>query len=295
MQHVLGVIGGSGVYDVPGLGNVREHALDTPFGAPSDTVVEGTLGDVRLLFLPRHGRHHHCPPHRINSRANICALKKLGAQQVISISAVGSMQENIHPGDVVIVDQYIDLTKRRDSTFFDEGAVAHVGFSQPVCPQLAEAAAKAVEQAGGKVIRGGTYVCIEGPQFSTRAESLLYRSWGVSVIGMTAMPEAKLAREAELPYCTVAFATDYDCWHETHDAVSVEAVITVLKQNAALAKRAVNHLASSLPDPTRSSASTALETAVLTPLETIDEGTRARLGWLLAPYLARPLPGEKKQ
>ena len=285
MQRVLGVIGGSGVYDVPGLMGVREHDVETPFGLPSSTVVEGQLGDVRLLFLPRHGKDHLLAPHQINFRANVCALKRLGAQQLVSISAVGSMKEDIHPGDVVIVDQYIDLTKKRESTFFDDGIVAHVGFSDPVCKALAQAATRALQQAGARVIAGGSYVCIEGPQFSTRAESELYRSWGVSVIGMTAMPEAKLAREAELPYVTLAFVTDYDCWHRTHEAVSVEAVLQVLKGNSALAKRALALLAQSLPDPAESPASSALKYALLTPLERATKASRERLGWLLHPYL----------
>lgn len=285
MQRVLAVIGGSGVYDIPELGSVREHTIDTPFGSPSDAIVEGVLGDVRCLFLPRHGRAHHRPPHQINYRANICALKKLGAQQVVSVSAVGSMREDIHPGDVVVVDQYIDLTKRRESTFFEDGVVAHVSFADPVCRALAAAAARAVTVAGGRVHTGGTYVCIEGPQFSTRAESRLYRSWGVSVIGMTAMPEAKLAREAELPYATLAFATDYDCWHDAHDAVSVEAVVRVLAQNSSLAKQALRGLCAELPDPKLSPASRALATAILTPPDRVSTANRARLGWLLDPYL----------
>lgn len=285
MRRVLAVIGGSGVYDIPELTAVREHTVDTPFGSPSDSIVEGVLGDVRCLFLPRHGKNHQLPPHQINYRANICALKQLGAEQIVSVSAVGSMREEIPPGDVVVVDQYIDLTKRRPSTFFEDGVVAHVSFSDPVCQQLAASAAEAVTLAGANVHRGGTYVCIEGPQFSTLAESRLYRSWGVSVIGMTAMPEAKLAREAELPYCTLAFATDYDCWHQAHAAVTVEAVIRVLKQNSALAKRALVGLATNLPDPKLSPASTALASAILTPKDRIDAPSRARLGWLLDPYL----------
>jgi 5'-methylthioadenosine phosphorylase len=287
MRRVLGVIGGSGVYDVPGLSDVREHEVQTPFGPPSSSVLEGHLEDVRLLFLPRHGKDHHLAPHQLNYRANVCALKLLGAQQLVSISAVGSMKEDIHPGDVVIVDQYIDLTKRRENTFFDQGIVAHVGFADPVCKALAQAATGAVEQAGARVIANGTYVCIEGPQFSTRAESELYRSWGVSVIGMTAMPEAKLAREAELPYATLAFVTDYDCWHRTHAPVSVDSVLQVLKNNSALAKRALALLARCLPDPARSPASSALKFALLTPLERTTKASRERLGWLLEPYLEK--------
>ncbi|MCA9627989.1 MAG: S-methyl-5'-thioadenosine phosphorylase [Myxococcales bacterium] len=289
MSYVLGVIGGSGIYDIPGLESVIQHRHSTPFGDPSDIVTEGTLqldGDrVRLLFLPRHARGHRVSPTHINYRANICALKQLGATHVISLSAVGSMREEIAPGDVVLVDQYIDLTKHRVSTFFDEGVVAHVGFAEPVCQALADAAAAAVERSGGKVHRGGTYVCMEGPQFSTRAESQLYRSWGVSVIGMTAMPEAKLAREAELPYATIAFATDYDCWHDTEEDVSVEAVLAVLRKNAELAKASVKALAAGLPDPARSVAHQALKHALITSRDHITAADQRRLGWLLEPYL----------
>ncbi len=281
MKRVLGVIGGSGIYDIPGLSEVEEIAVDTPFGPPSDAVVRGRLGDTTLLFLPRHGRGHRVPPHAINYRANICALKKLGAEQIVSLSAVGSMLESIAPGDVVIVDQYIDLTKRRVSTFFDEGIAAHVGFSDPVCPELARAVLSAARRAGATAHEGGTYVCMEGPQFSTRAESRLYRSWGVSVIGMTAMPEAKLAREAELAYATIALATDYDCWHETEEAVTVDAVVAVLRKNAELAKHIVAQLAGDLPDPSRSPASTALEGAIITPPSAISEDARERLAWLV--------------
>jgi 5'-methylthioadenosine phosphorylase len=227
--YVLGVIGGSGIYAIPGLRNVRETTVETPYGSPSADIVSGELGDTRLLFLPRHGKHHELAPHELNSRANVCALKQLGATHLVSLSAVGSMREEIVPGHVVVVDQYIDLTRRRVSTFFEGGIVGHVGFGDPVCPLLSARLAEASEAAGATVHPRGTYVCIEGPQFSTRAESLLYRSWGVSVIGMTAMPEAKLAREAELPYATMALATDYDCWHETEAAVSVESVVAVVR------------------------------------------------------------------
>ncbi|HEX4339800.1 MAG TPA: S-methyl-5'-thioadenosine phosphorylase [Polyangiaceae bacterium] len=280
-ESVLGVIGGSGLYDIEGLEGVRERAVETPYGAPSDPIVEGRLGDAKVLFLPRHGRGHVHPPHLVNYRANICALKKLGATHLVSISAVGSMREHIEPGHVVVVDQFIDLTKRRISTFFDEGLVAHVGFSDPVCPLLASAALEAAKRAGATVHAGGTYVCMEGPQFSTRAESNLYRSWGVDVIGMTAMPEAKLAREAELPYATVALATDYDCWHSTEEVVTVDAVIAVLKKNVALAKRLVRELLGSLPDPATSPATGALASAVITDPSRIDPEARARLDWLI--------------
>lgn len=281
MGYVLGIVGGSGIYDLPGLENVRREHVDTPYGPPSADIIRGELGATSLLFLPRHGKHHHFAPHQINYRANICALKKLGATHVVSLSAVGSMREEIAPGHVVVVDQYIDLTKRRTSTFFEDGIVGHVGFADPVCPLLAEALAGASERAGATVHRGGTYVCIEGPQFSTRAESRLYRSWGVSVIGMTAMPEAKLAREAELPYATLATATDYDCWHESEEDVSVEAVLAVLAKNAELAQRTVAQLAAMLPPPERSPAHGATRHAVLTAPAQVTSPVRERLSWLL--------------
>ena len=285
MKHVLGVIGGSGIYEIPGLELVEEHRIETPFGAPSDAVVRARHGDAEVLFLPRHGRGHRTPPHQINYRANIAALKLLGATHVVSLSAVGSMKEEIVPGHVVIVDQYIDLTKRRVSTFFDQDVAAHVAFGDPVCADLARALTTAARRAGGTVHVGGTYVCMEGPQFSTRAESLVYRGWGVSVIGMTAMPEAKLAREAELPYATLALATDYDCWHESEADVNVAAVLVVLEANAQLAQRTVLELSKSLPDPSKSPASSALAHAILTQPAAIDANARERLGFLLKHHL----------
>lgn len=280
MAYVLGVVGGSGIYGIPGLTGVAREHVDTPYGPPSADVVRGELAGATLLFLPRHGLHHQVPPHQINYRANICALKKLGATHVVSLSAVGSMREEVVPGQVVVVDQYIDLTKRRPSTFFEDGIVGHVTFADPVCPLLARALADATRAAGATVHVGGTYLCMEGPQFSTRAESRLYRQWGVSVIGMTAMPEAKLAREAELPYATLALATDYDCWHESGD-VSVDAVVAVLKQNAELAQRTVAELTTRLPDPEQSPAFGATRNAILSARGEIAEGVRNRLAWLL--------------
>ncbi|MFO0569827.1 MAG: S-methyl-5'-thioadenosine phosphorylase [Polyangiaceae bacterium] len=288
MGFVLGVIGGSGIYEIPGLTRVREHDIETPFGAPSDSIVESRADDVGLLFVPRHGRGHRVPPHKINYRANIAALKLLGATHVLSLSAVGSMKEAIVPGHVVVVDQYIDLTKRRVSSFFDEDIAAHVPFGDPVCSKLADALAAAARRAGGTVHVGGTYVCMEGPQFSTRAESLVYRSWGVSVIGMTAMPEAKLAREAELPYATLALATDYDCWHESEADVNVTAVLAVLKANQSLAQRTVLELAKSLPDPNESVAKDALAHAILTPKDAISPAVRERVGFLIDRHLGSP-------
>jgi 5'-methylthioadenosine phosphorylase len=277
----LAVIGGSGLYDLPGLAGAEQMAVDTPYGPPSDVIARGVLGSTTLLFLPRHGRGHKIPPSAINYRANICALKKLGATHVVSVSAVGSMKEAIRPGDLVIVDQFIDLTKKRVSTFFDEGVAAHVAMADPVCPLLSAATALAGEKAGARVHRGGTYVCIEGPQFSTRAESHLYRSWGVAVIGMTNMPEAKLAREAELPYATIAIATDYDCWHETSGDVSVEAIIAVLNRSLDTTKRLLAEVLPILPDAEKSPATGALKTAVLTLPSQIPEAKRAELAWLL--------------
>ncbi len=246
-MKTVGVIGGSGLYEMEGLSQVEEIAVDTPFGAPSDLIISGMLGDTRMLFVPRHGRGHRFTPSEVPYRANIWALKKLGAQWCISLSAVGSLKEDIVPGDVVIIDQFIDRTKNRASTFFGEGIVGHVPFGQPISPVLAGVLKEASVSAGARVHVGGTYVCMEGPAFSTRAESFLYRSWGASVIGMTNLPEAKLAREAEIAYATIALATDYDCWHEGHDDVSVDAVVAMVKQNVALAKRIVAIAAEQVP------------------------------------------------
>jgi 5'-methylthioadenosine phosphorylase len=291
--HTLAVLGGSGLYELDGLTHVEHVRVDTPYGQPSDPVVRGRLGDATLLFLPRHGRGHRVPPHAINFRANVCALKKLGATHLVSVSAVGSMKEEIAPGDLVVVDQFIDLTKRRVSTFFDEDVAAHVMFADPVCADLAGALQKAAttaigtEKSAGKVHRGGTYVCIEGPQFSTRAESLVYRSWGVSVIGMTSMPEAKLAREAELPYALLALATDYDCWHESEADVTVEAVLAVMRKNVVAARRTIVELSRTLPDPRASKASSALAAALMTAPERITPAAYQRLDWLVGKYLKK--------
>ena len=285
----LGVIGGSGLYELDGLTNVEAVQITTPFGAPSDRVVRGTLGSVTLLFLPRHGRGHRIPPHRINYRANVFALKALGAQQLVSVSAVGSLREEIHPGDMVLVDQFIDRTRQRASTFFDDcGVVAHVGFGDPTDAALREALHASVVEVGGKVHFGGTYVCMEGPQFSTRAESEMYRGLGAHVIGMTNLPEAKLAREAELPYASLAMATDYDCWHQSEEAVSVEAVVAVMQKNVGLAKNTLRALIQRLPDPASSPAASALAHAVITPPSAIAQETRE----LLSPLIGKYFPTE---
>jgi 5'-methylthioadenosine phosphorylase len=281
--HTLAVLGGSGLYELEGLTHVEEIRVDTPYGPPSDAIIRGKLAGTTLLFLPRHGRGHRIPPHAINFRANVCALKKLGATHLVSVSAVGSMKEEIAPGDLVVVDQFIDLTKRRISTFFDDEIAAHVVFADPVCEHLASSLAAAASGGGAKVHRGGTYVCIEGPQFSTRAESLVYRSWGVSVIGMTAMPEAKLAREAELPFATLALATDYDCWHESEEDVTVEAVLAVMKKNVSLTRRALAELLPALPDPKKSRAHGAMTGAIMTAPEMVSARAKQSLAWLLSP------------
>jgi 5'-methylthioadenosine phosphorylase len=285
-SRTLGVIGGSGLYELEQLDNVEEIAMMTPFGAPSDSIVAGTLGDTRLLFLPRHGRGHRLPPHRINYRANVLALKMAGAEQILSVSAVGSMKEHIHPGDMIIVDQFIDRTRHRVDTFFDDdGVVAHVEFARPIDEQLAGALSAAAHGAGATAHEGGTYVCIEGPQFSTLAESQLYRSWGVSVIGMTNFPEARLAREAELPYATLAMATDYDCWHEGHDAVTVEAVVAIMHRNVAKAKEIIVALAGAVPDPVGRPATSALAGAIITNPDSISPDVRDKLRPLIGKYL----------
>jgi 5'-methylthioadenosine phosphorylase len=242
IQPVIGIIGGSGLYDIDGLERTSWHKVATPWGEPSDELLEGWLGDVRCVFLPRHGRGHPLSPTDLNYRANIDALKRMGCTDVLSLSAVGSLKAELPPGHFVIVDQFIDRSFAREKSFFGAGCVAHVSVAHPVCPRLGDAAEAAARQIGLPVTRGGTYLVMEGPQFSTKAESELYRSWGCSVIGMTNMPEAKLAREAELCYATIAMVTDYDCWHPDHDHVTVDAVVKVLLGNAEKARDLVRAL-----------------------------------------------------
>jgi 5'-methylthioadenosine phosphorylase len=263
-QAVVGVIGGSGLYDIEGLTAAREVRVRTPFGAPSDSIMVGRLEGTSVAFLSRHGRGHRLNPSEINYRANIYALKALGVSRVISVSAVGSMKESIKPGGVVIPDQFIDLTKRRTATFFEGGLVAHVAFGEPVCAALARLLASSAERLGASTRRGGTYLCMEGPQFSMKAESRLYRQWGVDVIGMTNMPEAKLAREAELCYATMALVTDYDCWHQTEEAVTVDAILATLHHNVALAKRILLAVVPSLGEASACSCHRALDNAIVT-------------------------------
>jgi 5'-methylthioadenosine phosphorylase len=262
---VLGVVGGSGLYDVEGLENVRRDSVDTPWGTPSGELVTGELAGVRLVFLARHGAGHRIPPSEINARANIHALKAAGCTDVLSISAVGSLRADLPPRTAVLVHQYVDRTFARPKSFFGEGLVAHVSMARPVCPRLSALAAEAARTAGAKTVEGGTYLCIEGPQFSTRAESELYRAWGCDVIGMTNMPEAKLAREAELPYASVCLVTDYDCWHPDHEAVEVAHLLEHLAANTAAARALLTALVHALPmEREPCPLDTALEHAIVT-------------------------------
>ena len=283
-EPALGVIGGSGLYEMEGIEDLRWVRVRTPFGDPSDAYCTGRLGDRRVIFLPRHGRAHRITPTEINYRANIYGLKALGARWVISVSAVGSMKEEIRPLDLVIPDQFYDHTKRRVSTFFGDGIVAHVGLAEPVCPALGDLLETGGREAGARVHRGGTYICIEGPQFSTKGESQIYRRWGVSVIGMTNMPEAKLAREAELCYATLALATDYDVWHESHAAVTVEAVVANLLKNVATAKVVLKRVIPQVGKTCGAGCSDALASAVITGPKAFPPRTRKRLGLLLDRY-----------
>jgi 5'-methylthioadenosine phosphorylase len=285
----IGVIGGSGLYRMEGLADTVEHRIATPFGAPSDVLVSGRLGEARVVFLARHGRSHSLTPTEIPFRANLWALKSLGVRWLLSVSAVGSLHEDLAPLDAVLPDQFIDLTRQRAKTFFGAGVVAHVGLAQPVCPALADVLVQAHAEVGfgrGRLHRGGSYVCIEGPQFSTLAESQLYRKWGASVIGMTNMPEAALAREAEIAYATLALVTDYDCWHPTHGTVTVDMAIANLMENAGNAQRLVGAVVRRLhAERPASEAHTALSAALITPPQAIDAAARERL----APLLARVL------
>ena len=277
---VIGIIGGSGLYDIDGLTDRRWQAVDTPFGAPSDEILLGRLGEQPLAFLPRHGRGHATPPGEINFRANIDALKRVGTTEILSLSAVGSLDEGLAPGTFVLVDQFIDRTFQRVKTFFGTGLVAHVSMADPVCPRLGDALEEAAAGLDIEIKRGGTYVAIDGPQFSSRAESFLYRQWGAEVIGMTNMPEAKLAREAEMCYATVAMVTDYDCWHPAQDDVTVEAVIAVLQENAANARALVGAVVPLLAGRRAACPAgchTVLDTALITPPEARDPELAARL------------------
>lgn len=285
-EHVIGVIGGSGLYELEGLTDIRSVRVETPFGEPSDEYITGTLNGVRMVFLPRHGRGHRFLPSEVNYRANIYGMKSLGVTRLISVSAVGSMLEEIVPGHIVIPDQFIDRTNaKRVNTFFGNGVVAHIQFADPVCAELSGNLYDAALEAGATVHKGGTYICMEGPAFSTRAESNVYRSFGVSVIGMTNIPEAKLAREAEICYGVIALATDYDCWHESHEDVSIEAVLAIIKKNAETAKAIIRKTVGRIAAERACPCAAALTYAIITDRPLIPEEAKKRLDIIIGKYL----------
>ncbi len=279
------MIGGSGLYEIDGLSNVKTVSVDTPWGSPSASLVTGILGSSRMVFLPRHGQGHIIPPSKINFRANIYAMKYMGVERIIAVSAVGSMKEEIKPEDVVLPDQFIDNTHGRASTFFEDGVVAHVSMADPVCPSLCGYLSRIAVDCGARVHPRGTYVCIEGPQFSTRAESELYRKWGVDVIGMTAMPEVKLAREAEICYSTLALSTDYDCWNDDHENVTVSDVIETMNRNVGTAKKILVAAADSIPEKRDCGCGDALAASIITPAERITPEAGNRVEIILKKYL----------
>lgn len=277
-QWTIGIIGGSGLYAIDALEDAEWRDVSTPWGAPSDQVLHGRIGDIALRFLPRHGRGHRIPPHEVNARANIDALKRCDCTDLLAISSVGSLREELDPGRFVIVDQFIDRTVQRPPTFFGTGMVAHVSMAEPVCPRLSAFATSAVTAAGGRFAEGATYLAMEGPQFSTRAESLLYRAWGADVIGMTAMPEARLAREAELPYALIGMVTDYDCWRDEAAFVEVVQVIEQMTANGTIARATIEHFLAALPsERTPSPLDTVLDHALITALDARDPAMLARL------------------
>jgi 5'-methylthioadenosine phosphorylase len=281
----IGVVGGSGLYQMTELADIEEQRIATPFGDPSDAYVLGTFEGKRIAFLARHGKGHRISPSDINYRANIYGFKKLGIEWLISVSAVGSMKEHIRPLDIVIPDQFYDHTKRRIGTFFGNGVVGHIGFANPVCPNLANLLEESCRESGVTTHKNGTYICMEGPQFSTKAESRIYRQWGVDVIGMTNLPEAKLAREAEICYATMALVTDYDCWHETEEIVTIEAIIANLMKNVKNAKQILRYATKRLPISRNCECPTALANGVLTGKEHIPAATIKDLDLLIGKYL----------
>jgi 5'-methylthioadenosine phosphorylase len=285
MKPTIGIIGGSGLYSMPGFEAQEERAIETPWGPPSDPYVVGRLAGKDVAFLARHGRGHRLSPSELNFRANIYGFKALGVERILSLSAVGSLKEEHKPLDFVIPDQFVDRTRGRVSTFFGEGLVAHIGFSHPICPQLSQTAFAATETSGVTAKLGGTYLCMEGPAFSTLAESNLYRSWGMDVIGMTNLQEAKLAREAEICYATVAMVTDYDCWHPDHEAVTVTDIIANLTKNAENAARVVAAAVRTMPDARECKCGSALAHALITDRKTIPDATRKKLELLVGKYL----------
>lgn len=284
MKAEIGIIGGSGLYSMPGFETQEEVHLETPFGRPSDNYVLGKLGGHRVAFLARHGRGHRLSPSELNFRANVYGMKSLGVERILSLSAVGSLKDEHHPLDFVIPDQFFDRTRGRVSTFFGDGLVAHVSFAHPVCPELSLVVADACAATGVNVTRGGTYLCMEGPAFSTRAESLVYRSWGMDVIGMTNLQEAKLAREAEICYVTIAMVTDYDCWHPDHDAVTVNEIIANLVKNAENACKVVAQAVAKIPAARSCQCGSALSHAIITDRKMVPEATRRKLGILIDKY-----------
>lgn len=284
-EKTVGIIGGSGLYEMEGLSDVQKVDLKTPFGEPSDSFIIGRLEGIKVVFLPRHGVGHRIQPSSLNFRANIYGMKLLGVEWIIGVSAVGSMKEYIHPGDMVIPTQFIDQTKGRPNTFFSDGIVCHISFADPVCPVLSQILFQGGIEVGAKVHKEGIYLCIEGPQFSTRAESRLYRSWGVDVIGMTNLPEAKLAREAEICYATIAFATDYDCWHEEEDDVSIGDVLRILAQSTKTAKSVIRYAIKHLPEKRECICSSALKNALITGKKFIPEKTKKDLEPIIGKYI----------
>lgn len=285
VEAVVGIIGGSGVYDFPGLKNARRETVDTPWGAPSDPLLFGEIGDVRAVFLPRHGRGHRLSPSGINYRANIDAMKRVGVTDLISVSACGSFRTQYFPGLFLLVDQFVDRTTKRENSFFGDGCVAHVSMAHPVAPRLTARIAQAAKAEGVRIAVGGTYLCIEGPQFSSYAESLQYKAAECDVIGMTAMPEAKLAREAEISYAAIAMVTDFDCWHPEHDDVDVASVIDVVRKNAADAARLIARVLADFPkehEPCPIGSDRALDNAIMTAPEARDPAVLARLDAILA-------------
>jgi 5'-methylthioadenosine phosphorylase len=284
-QAEIGIIGGSGLYSMPGLSDVREVPQSTPFGDPSDPYVVGTLEGRKVAFLARHGRGHRILPSELNFRANIYGFKQLGVERIVSVSAVGSLKEEHKPLDFVIPDQFFDRTRHRVDTFFGDGVVAHIGFADPICGELAQVVEGACEKANVTGKRGGTYVCMEGPQFSTKAESNVYRSWGMDIIGMTNLQEAKLAREAEICYVTIAMVTDYDCWHPHHDSVTVDQIVAVLMKNAANACEVLRETVAAMPKERSCKCGSALAHAILTDRDKIPPATRKKLSLILNKYL----------
>ncbi|HKW56589.1 MAG TPA: S-methyl-5'-thioadenosine phosphorylase [Candidatus Acidoferrum sp.] len=282
----IGIIGGSGLYSMPGLTATREMKVETPFGAPSDTIVTGTLEGKRVAFLARHGRGHRILPGEINFRANVYAMKMLGVEGIISVSAVGSLLEDLRPGEFLVPDQFVDRTKSRVSTFFGDGLVAHVGFDKPTCSQMSAVLCEASERSGVKVHRKGTYVCIEGPQFSTFAEAHMHRHLKFDVIGMTNVTEAKLAREAELCYAAIAMITDYDCWHPEHESVTAAQIIATLVQNAENAQKVLREAVRAMPEERSCKCGTALKHAIVTDLKLAPKATKKRLQAIIGKYIS---------